>query len=444
MPKKLPKLKKEWFWPIGIFLLALLLRLFFIFIVTEPDNPGVGIFVDTYHRWQIAYLSREIGWPQEHRLWDLRGFEYLWGIVHPILLNILFSLTGRIDIWLARLLTALAGSGIAALFYLLGKRFFNFLTGLSAGLLAAFLPVLVMFDIVGLIEPLGVFFLLAAIWSWPKKPFLTGFFLAVAAASRIEAWILAVVILAGLLLFKRFLEKWVISFIGFLLPMMIYMKYLAAKTGSAIYPLKEYFFQITQGKWGGGCSGDLGECLINQQGLRFTYFLALPLGFLFSVFLFWGLPKLLKIEQKMISGPLFVFCLMLLLISQVFWQSQLSKLNQTTKTWRHIKQVGEKFWRVYPGKGRVLIPATTGDLTYSLVKYGGLEGKNIVGQGFDVFYYVGEEAGQDQISDWLKKEKIAWLIPGKNEYRRLIEKKPTWFSFVGDLNGYQLYQVHLP
>ncbi len=484
--------KRKWLWPIGIFSLALLLRLYFIFVVSEPDNPGAGVFIDTYHRWQIAYLSREIGWSTEHRLWDLRGFEYLWGVFHPLLLNILFSLTGRIDIWLSRVLSALAGSGIAALFYLFGKRFFNFSVGLAAGLFVSLFPLLVLVDASGSIEPLSFFLLLAAVWFWSKKAFLTGFLLALAAMTRIEAWILAMGFLIGLLLFRFQLEKWVISLWGFLLPMIFYMRHLAVKTGSAIYPLREYFLGLTQGKWGGGEGfvftfdlilmlflamavfgliwlwwkkprftplfllgfGGLGlssffltgfKNFLNQLwGTRFIFFPVLFLGFLASVLLFWYLPKTLVGKWQKTKYLFLVFWFILLVFSQALWQSIMPKFNQTSKTWQRVRRVGERFGQAYGGEGKVLIPATTGDLTYSLVRYGGLEGKDIVGQGFDVFYYLGEQASQDQVSDWLKREKIAWLIPGKGAYRQLIKKKSDWFSFIANLNGYQLYQVHLP
>jgi len=492
MPKKMPKLKKEWLWLMGIFLLALLVRLIFIFVVTEPDNPGAGIFVDTYHRWQIAYLTREIGWPQEHRLWDLRGFEYLWGIIHPILLNVLFTLTGRIDIWLSRILSVLAGSGIAVLFYLFGKRFFNFQVGLASGLFVALFPSLVLVDASGSIEPISFFLLLAAVWFWSKKAFLTGFFLALAAMTRIEAWILAMGFLTGLLVFKFPLEKWVISFLGFLLPMIFYMKHLAIKTGSFIYPLREYFLGLTQGKWGGREGfiftfdlvlilliviavfgliwlwwkkpkftplflfgfGGLGlssfflsgfKSFLNQLwGTRFIFFPVLFLGFLASVLLFWYLPKTLVGKWQKTKYLFLVFWFILLIFSQALWQPIMLEFNRTSKTWQRTREMGEKFSQAYSGEGRVLIPATTGDLTYSLVKYGGLKGENIVGQGFDVFHYLGEQASLEQVIDWLKKEKIAWLIPGKDAYYQLIKKEPSWFEFATELNGYQLYRVHLP
>jgi len=476
---------------IVIFLLALLVRLYFIFVVTEPDNPGAGVFVDTYHRWQIAYLTREIGWPKEHRLWDLRGFEYVWGVLHPILLNLLFSLTGRIDIWLSRVLSALAGSSIAVLFYLFGKRFFNFWTGLTAGLFVALFPLLVLVDVSGSVEPLGFFLLLAAVWFWPKRPFLTGFLLALAAMTRIEAWILAMGFLVGLLLFKFPLEKWVISFLGFLLPMVIYMRHLAVKTGSAIYPLREYFLGLTQGKWGGGEGfvftfdlllilllvipmlgliwlwwkkpsfapffllgfGGLGlnslflsgfRYYINALwGMRFVFFPVLFLGFLASVILFWCLPRVLGERGQRIRYYLLVFWLVLLALSQILWQPIMPKFNQTSKAWQGMRQVGEKFGKAYGGEGKVLTPATTGDLTYSLVKYGGLKGQNIVGQGYDVYYYLGKGASYDQVAAWLEKEGIVWLIPAKDEYYQLIEDQPNWFSFVSDLDGYQLYRVQI-
>jgi len=60
----------------GIFLLAALPRLFVIFFVTDPQNPGLGWYGDTFHHWQIAYLSKEIGFSQGFlRLWDFKGLE---------------------------------------------------------------------------------------------------------------------------------------------------------------------------------------------------------------------------------------------------------------------------------------------------------------------------------------------------------------------------------
>src|ERR1700686_2587187 len=82
---------------------ALIPRLTYLFVFSDPENAGQG-WTDAYHHWQIAYLTKEIGLTHGPRLWDMRGVEYFWGPLHPLLMDALFFATGSIDIVLARLL----------------------------------------------------------------------------------------------------------------------------------------------------------------------------------------------------------------------------------------------------------------------------------------------------------------------------------------------------
>ncbi|MFQ5922275.1 MAG: hypothetical protein ACE5M4_05475, partial [Anaerolineales bacterium] len=53
--------------------LAAIARLYVLFFVTEPQNPGLGWYGDVFHHWQIAYLSQEIGFSEGFlRLWDFK------------------------------------------------------------------------------------------------------------------------------------------------------------------------------------------------------------------------------------------------------------------------------------------------------------------------------------------------------------------------------------
>ncbi|HDJ22223.1 MAG TPA: hypothetical protein ENF19_03360, partial [Candidatus Bathyarchaeota archaeon] len=58
----------------AIFLAALLLRLLARVLTPVDWNP------DSYHHWQISYLSLHLGF-KEWRLWDLLGCEYYWGML---------------------------------------------------------------------------------------------------------------------------------------------------------------------------------------------------------------------------------------------------------------------------------------------------------------------------------------------------------------------------
>jgi hypothetical protein len=81
-----------------VLLIALVPRLIYVFAISNPENAGDGLYTDVYQHWQIAYLTKEIGLSHGLRLWDLKGVEYFWGSLHPIVLVILFFVTGSTDI----------------------------------------------------------------------------------------------------------------------------------------------------------------------------------------------------------------------------------------------------------------------------------------------------------------------------------------------------------
>src|SRR5215207_3401390 len=103
--KHIPVTKRLDFWiAFLIFIAALALRLYSLFNITNPQNSGVeGWYSDTYHHWQIAYLSNQIGFNEGFlRLWDLKGLEYFWGLMHPLIGSLLISITGSADIVIFR------------------------------------------------------------------------------------------------------------------------------------------------------------------------------------------------------------------------------------------------------------------------------------------------------------------------------------------------------
>ena len=54
--------------------------------------------------------NRTVGGP---RLWDLKGLDYFWGVLHPALMVIVFDVTGSIDIVLDRLVSIAFGVAAA-------------------------------------------------------------------------------------------------------------------------------------------------------------------------------------------------------------------------------------------------------------------------------------------------------------------------------------------
>src|ERR1044071_7940278 len=96
-------------------------RLLYLFVFSDPENPGIRRYGDVWHHWQIAYLTKEVGLtaPDGPRLWDLKGLDYFWGVLHPLLMVAVFDLTGSLDIVLNRLLRLVFGGVVGVALFLL-------------------------------------------------------------------------------------------------------------------------------------------------------------------------------------------------------------------------------------------------------------------------------------------------------------------------------------
>jgi len=176
-------------WTLGLLLIALLPRLIYLFAISNPENAGDGLYTDVYQHWQIAYLTKEIGLSHGLRLWDLKGVEYFWGSLHPIVLVILFFVTGSTDIVLARVQSLAFGSlGVVLIFHLC-QRYWNVSVAVAATAFAAFAPTSVFNDSSGMLEPMAVSLSLLGIWLLSKRSLWAGIAWGLATAARPEAWL---------------------------------------------------------------------------------------------------------------------------------------------------------------------------------------------------------------------------------------------------------------
>src|SRR5437588_10145705 len=129
-----------WYWTLAVALGAALPRLYYLFRVSDPSNPGDGMYGDVFHHWQIAYLTKEIGLSHGPRLWDLKGLEYFWGVLHPLVMVALFTVTGSTNIVIARLLSLTFGVLVVVLIFLLCRRYWSTQVALAAAGFAALAP----------------------------------------------------------------------------------------------------------------------------------------------------------------------------------------------------------------------------------------------------------------------------------------------------------------
>ena len=435
----------HWGWTLALAAGAALPRLLYMFVLTDPENPGIRRYGDVWHHWQIAYLTKEIGLsaPDGPRLWDLKGLDYFWGVLHPLLMVGLFDLTGSIDIVLNRLVSTAFGVVVVVLLFHICRRFWGTHVAVGAALIAILLPTSVMNDASGMLEPLGVALLLAGVWAWPRRGgFWAGLAFGLATMARAEAWIFSLGMVVAAHLRREGWQQRLPLLAGFVAVMLVYMKVLQDKTGNAIYPLWWNFFANAVGKWEfapvsasqASVRPVLGALLaVAAIGLAWTLltrpasYMLLTFGFGYWVFVagmlgftsylaswVWWMPI-----TRVFAFP-YVFAGVLLAVALLWWVPRKlgnrilplawtavgATLVVTQVVWVPIAQVfgpSEAEWHAVqaesiqlgawynqaPYAGHALaVPPERPDITYGLARFGGVEGKHLVSEMYDPFAYL--------------------------------------------------------
>lgn len=499
--------KKIIIFSIFFFFLAFIPRFIFIFFVSNPDNPGAGWFGDAYHHWQIAYLTKEIGLSQGFlRLWDLKGMEYFWGLLHPLIIMLGFVVTGSTTIGVERVFTAIFGSISVSLLFLILKRFWGTPVAIAGAIFAALNPVGVFNDGTGMVEPLGIPFLLLGILLWPSNPVLVGLSFVLALMARAEYWVFSF----GLITLMIFLtqkvssDKKTILAISFIVGVGAYMKYLLSYTSNPIYPfyynylaniygtwqLKQvltpediaakylflgifilsvllslavlwfrpkgmFFYLLGLGNWLFlGATFGLGAYIKSYMSyVWYVRFMILPymfLGAVLAIVLMYYLKqhKYLKVfDTVKLNWLMFVG---ILAISQLIWIPIWNKYSRTEPNWQGAIRLANEIGKEYK-KGGLLLMDGNPEITYALVRNNGVQGKDIVGQMFDPYFYFED----DPYKDWGRKRKIVlrWLVKNNirtvatyvqyERYKKLAEKEPQFIE-VGKMipaSNIIIYQV---
>jgi hypothetical protein len=191
---------------------------------------------DSYHHWQISYLTLKIGLSQG-RMWDLNGCEYYWGVVPHVVQAFLLWVLDTDSILPYRIFNVVLGGVNAYLVFLIGRDNGRQEVGFYAGILCALFPVAVVFDIIAMQETLALFFVLLAVYVFSSHPFLSGVSLALAAQSRTEFWLISAIFVVGAIIIERGSSKIRPFVISWLSVMAVFCLFFALQTSNAFYPL---------------------------------------------------------------------------------------------------------------------------------------------------------------------------------------------------------------
>jgi hypothetical protein len=472
-------------------------RILYLFVFTDPENGG-DPFTDAYHHWQIAYLTKEVGLAQG-RLWDMRGWEYFWGALHPLVVDLAFFVSGSVDIVVARVVSLIFGAFAVALIFALCHRYWGMHVAVAAGAFAALSPISIFNDVA---------LMLLGIWLAPRRGFMAGVSWGLAAMARVEAWLFSAGLVVASLIGGGTRRSRFPLVAGWVLTMGVYMKFLVDRTGNPIYPLYTNFQFVGQGAGGTAptldaqqqalslpllaatalCVVGLGWTLwrrpssyllltygFGYSALSFATYLRyatewkerrfeLPLDFmaiLAAVLLLHVLPR----RSRALRAPDWGLAAVGLLAVQVTWLPIQSAYDATQPLFDYEVVLAADIGAVYnePAyRGATLnMPGDEPTLLYLLARNEGVRGDRIVSQFYDPFYYLPggyhysdhKEVVGPLLQCWLAKTGTRLMLlppPGPisqsvPEYLAFIADHPEWFDHVGGVlgNGWTMIDVHV-
>ena len=215
-------------------------RIAALFLIPVDWNP------DSYHHWQISFLTLRLGL-REGRLWDLNGCEFYWGVIPHLVQALLQGVLGTPSIAPYRALNVVLGGVNTYLVYLIGRDNFYWRAGLLASLFFALYPIGMVFDIVAMQETLALTFALLSLHYFNSKPGRAGLFLALAAQSRTEFWLVSIIFVVCTVAIERGSERAVVFSLSWFMVTGIFCLLYRLWTGDPFYPLYWSLFNVFGG-----------------------------------------------------------------------------------------------------------------------------------------------------------------------------------------------------
>lgn len=201
---------------------------------------------DSYHHWQISYLTLKIGLRQG-RLWDLNGCECYWGVVPHLVQTLLLGVLSTASIAPYRALNILLGGVNAYMIYIIGRDNLYWEIGFYAGVLFALYPVAAVFDAIAMQETLALCFALLSVYMFRTRPGLSGLLLTLAGQSRTEFWLASFAYVLGVALIERLSPRVQPFIVSWLMSTGVFCVFFWKWTSNPFYPLYWSLFNVFGG-----------------------------------------------------------------------------------------------------------------------------------------------------------------------------------------------------
>jgi hypothetical protein len=168
-------------------------------------------------------------------------------------------------------------------------------------------------------------------------------------------------------------------------------------------------------------------------------------GALLAVVLLWLMPRRFGTRAIPVGWTALVAAL---LVAQLAWIPIAQVFGPTEANWQATLAASRQLGAWYnqaPYQGHALaVPPDRPDVTYGLARYGGVEGKHLVSEMYDPFFYLPggyTYQGHQQVVNtlvecWLAKTdtRLIAMPPNNQNYDLMRALNPDWFVQLGTIN----------
>jgi hypothetical protein len=269
---------------------------------------------DSYHHWQISYLTLKIGLLRG-RMYDLNGCELYWGMVPHLVQAVLLGAFFTSSLLPLRVFNALLGSVNAFLVYLIGRKYYGDQVGFYAGISFSLFPVAAVFDVLAMQETIALAFALISVYLFTSRPGWSGFFLALACQSRIEYWLVSILFVVEIAFIKRWAAEVQAFALCWLGVMGVFCSYFRFWTSNPVYPFYWSLFSVFKGWERPNLGVPFHTLMFNWIHEKSVSWLKKPTGlFLLGAFLLYIAVFVLAYRRRRESSPILLFFLNLLVV----------------------------------------------------------------------------------------------------------------------------------